>query len=195
MNKKGFLLAEVLVAASLLSIAGAGLYAGFSQAAKIKTAVYGADALYSPVKFLWMRAAKDLRNSVTLREHRFIAKQEEMLFPVLTAQGGLRLIRYFYKKGSFVRSELALPEKFVAEDAREMVLIEGVQNLRFEYAYLDEEDKLLFRPLWMEEPYLGIPKAVRIELKMKKNGRVFSRIIPIPQGVWGQFVSEADQKP
>lgn len=188
MNKRGFVLIELLVASTLLSIAGAGLYGGLSQAVKIDTNIKNTSALYDPLKILWLRADKDLRNTLTLRDYKFVGKQDEMAFPILNESGQILRVHYFVKQGELLRTEERLPEKFVKEPLKESVLLKNVDRIKFEYVYLDEEERLILKPIWIEEPYFGIPKAVRMEVKLKTSQKVFSRLISIPQGRWGHVV-------
>ena len=188
MNKRGFVLIELLVASTLLSIAGAGLYGGLSQAVKIDTNIKNTSALYDPIKILWLRADKDLRNTLTLRDYKFVGKQDEMAFPILNESGQILRVHYFVKQGELLRTEEKLPEKFVKEPLKESVLLKNVDRIKFEYVYLDEEERLILKPIWIEEPYFGIPKAVRVEVKLKNSQKVFSRLISIPQGRWGHVV-------
>jgi hypothetical protein len=44
----------------------------------------------------------------------------------------------------------------------------------------------------MQEPYFGIPKAVRMEVKIKGSEKMFTRLIHIPQGRWGHVVIQED---
>ncbi len=184
---------EVLVASALLSLAGGSFYSGLSQVVRMERTIRTTDALYDPFKILWMRSSKDLRNMISLRDHRFSGKQDEMEFPVLGESSRLFYVRYFVKDGNLLRAEGDLPPKFVKEPPRESSLLKNTEWVRFEYAYLDEAEKLLFKPIWMEEPYFGLPRAVKITAKSKTSGKIFSRLISIPQGRWG-YVAEEEAK-
>ena len=190
MNGRGFILIELLVASALMSIAGTGLYTGLSQAVKMGRMIKSTSALYDPFKILWLRASRDLRNTVSLRDYKFMGKQDEMTFAILNESNQISLIHYFTKEGNLLRSEEKLPERFVKEPLRPSIYLKGIERIKFEYAYLDEEERLVLKPIWMEEPYFGIPKAVRMEVKLKNSPNVFSRLIPIPQGRWGHVIVE-----
>ena len=181
---------EVLVASTLLTLAGSSVYSGFSQAVRIERTIRTADSLYDPLKFFWMRTEKDLRNMVSLRGYRFLGKQDEMIFPFLGEASQLFNIRYFVKNGDLLRTEEKLPSAFVKKSPNTNIFLKGVESVRFEYAYLDEEERLVFKPIWMEEPYFGIPKAIRITVKMRISEKYFSRLISVPQGRWGHVTAE-----
>ena len=184
---------EVLVASTLLSLAGSGVYAAFAQAVKIEKTIRVTDALYDPLKIFWMRAGKDLRNTVSLRGYRFIGKQDEMKFPILSEASQLSQVHYFLKDGNLLRTEEKLPGEFIKTSPASRVLLTNIEHVRFEYAYLDEEERLVFKPIWMEEPYFGIPKSVRITVKPKNSEKVFSRLMSIPQGRWGHVLMEGGE--
>ena len=188
MNRRAFVLIELLVATSLMTIAGVGLYSGLSQAVKMDRTIKKASALYDPFKILWLRADKDLRNILVLRDYKFMGKQDEMMFPILDGSDQILHVRYFLKEGDLLRSEEALPERFVKQPLKQNVLLKGIERIKFEYAYLDEEERLILKPIWMEEPYFGIPKAIRVEVKLKNSEKIFSRLVSIPQGRWGHVV-------
>lgn len=196
-HKKGFILIEVLAAGLLLSLAGSGLYAGLTGAVRTHRAIRESNAVYDPLRILWMKTEKDLRNAVVLREYRFRGGQDEIHFPVvrLEKEAGERafqilLVHYFMKDGNLMRGEEKLPKSFVREPPFEKIVLKGIERIRFQYAYLDENEEPVFKPFWLEEPYFGIPKAVTIEMKLKKHPKTFSRLIPIPQGRWGHVQAE-----
>lgn len=185
MRRRGYILVEVLVASTLLSLAGVGLYTGFSKAMTLTSRVRQTQALYDPLKMLYFKADKDLRNMVSLREYPIVGKQEEIVFPSARLEGELIRVRYFLKDGSLMRSEESIPKGFTAQEAKSKILFSDVKDMRIEYAYLDEEDNLVFKPIWMDEPYFGIPRAVKLTIKTKKNALVFTRLFSIMQGRFG----------
>lgn len=189
-TKTGFALMEVLVASVLLSLAGSGVYRGFLQAVTIERRLHETAAVYDPLKLLWMQAEKDLRNSVALRGYRFLGKRGEMSFPVLGISSEVCRIRYFMKEGRLYRSQEKLPEKFIKDRPLESMLLKGIEGVEFEYAYLNGEEALFFKPVWTEEPYFGIPKAVLIRIRLKEGRTVHSRLVAIPQGRWGHLAEE-----
>lgn len=199
MRKKhsaGFALIEVLVAAALLAVVGTSVYMGIAQAVRANRAIRETNALHDPLKLLWMRLGKDLKSSVAVRNYPFVGKTEASEFVVRRAAGRpgetdvtpvLAAVRYSLKDGSLMRSERRIPKELTASDASAKAVLNGVQAVRFSYAYLDEEEKSAFESSWPEEPYYGIPKAVRVDIRLKKSDRTFSRIFLIPQGKWGHY--------
>lgn len=191
----GFTLVEVLLALVLLSLAAAGLYAGLSQGIRAERAVRQSDAVYDPLRSFWERFEKDLRNSVYLRSEKVMGKENEIIFPLLVSEEagkklGLKRIHYFMKSGTLVRSEEALSNKLVSAGASERPVLKEIKKIKFNYAYLDEDENLKFQPFWMDAPYFGIPKGVQIDIELKNSGHVFSKLISVPQGRWGHMIAE-----
>lgn len=187
MNQRGFMLIEMLVASMLLSIAGAGLYTGLVQAIKTDQRIRHEDKLYDPVRIFQLKIEKDLRNAVILRDDRFQGKEQKIQFTILK-QMKLYEISYEMKHKNLVRSEREITTHLVKEDPKERVTLKDANEVKFLYSYLDEEDKLAWQEFWIEEPYFGIPRAVKVE--WKQAGESFSKLISIPQGKWGRIASE-----
>lgn len=189
--KRGYVFIEVLVASALLSLAGTGLYAGLMQGLKAERVIRGISQTNLPLRIFWKRLEKDLRNSVSLRDTVYVGKKDEMSFPVAVKRLDkgksyleLRKIRYFVKDGVLKRRDEELSTRLAKEKPNERVVLKSARELEFQYAYLDEKEKLLFRPFWLEEPYFGIPIAVKVEVKL--NGREYSKLVSVPHGRWGR---------
>ena len=97
----------------------------------------------------------------------------------------LRTVRYWIKNHAVRRFEQELSNRLVKELAEERVVLPGIDDLRFEFAYLDTDENLFFKPFWLDEPYFGIPKGIEVHLTFR--GKKFSKLISIPQGRWGRM--------
>jgi hypothetical protein len=64
------------------------------------------------------------------------------------------------------------------------------EKIEFQYAYLDEDERLVFKSNWPEEPYMGIPRAIKMNIKLKNKEAIFSRLVSLPQGLYRQVNSE-----
>ena len=185
---KGYVLIELLVAGTLLSLAGTGLTAGLLQGIKAERTAREIRQTYDPLRLCWKKMEKDLRNSIYVRQQNFTGKQDEMIFPVLQnvpEKSSIQRVGYFLQDGNLFRREQELSNRLAKKDPQERIVLKEVEQVRLEYAYLDAEERLIFKPFWLEEPYFGIPKAVQIEVK--RRGKVFSKLIGIPQGKWGRL--------
>lgn len=201
MNSKGYLLIEVLIVSVLLALAGTGLYTGLSQGIRAERMIRQADAAYDPLRSFWRRIEKDLRNSVILRGEKYTGKETDISFPVLVSEirdveksFTLQRLHYFLKNGTLVRNEQKLSNKLLSEPTLERAVLKKIKSLKFKYAYLDEEERLRFESFWMEKPYFGIPKAVRIDVQLEQSPQVFSKLISIPQGKWGHIVPDSSHE-
>ena len=193
MKQKGYVLIEMLVATVLLSMAGSALCAGLIQGMKADRTIRYSWKMYDPLRSVWMRMDQDLRNTIILRNYSYHGKQDEMSFPVLVAEKDLKglkhfrllQIHYFVKNETLIRSEQELSADLVKERPKERPVLKNVKTAKFSYPYLDERDKIEFRNFWLEKPYFGIPRAVKIEVETNMNGVLIAKLMALPQGRWG----------
>jgi hypothetical protein len=202
MKQKGYVLVEVLVAGVLFSMAGSALCAGLIQGVKAEQIIRKSWKTYDPLRVLWIRLEKDLRSSIVLRSYPFKGSQDELSFPVLKIEtdsfGGkiyrLSEIRYFIKDGILIRSEQPLSTKLVKEEPKENIVLREAKTAKFLYSYLDAEEKIEFKNFWLEAPYYGIPRAVKIETETSDSGVLITKLIALPQGKWGHFQVESQKE-
>ncbi len=185
MKQKGYVLIELLTAAVLFSLAGSGLYTSFMQGVKADKKLRQFNSAYLPVESFGIKIEKDLRNAAELRGFEFQGKKGELIFPVFQINS-LSRIRYFSKGGNLHRLEEKIPKGFSAAAPEDRMLLRGIESFEIHYAYLDESDRLQFFPIWAEEPYRGIPKAVRIKVKLNGRDEVWTKFVSIPRGKWGR---------
>lgn len=184
MKPKGFILVEFLVASILFTLAGSGLYTTLTQGLKAEARIQEGFQSQMPFVLLWERIEKDLRNSVTLRDYPFKGKNGEISFPAFLEKR-LVLVRYYVQEKKLIRAEEKLPEKLRKEKPTEKVLLRNLESFQFEFSYRDEEERLCFEPFWLEEPYQGIPRGVRVEIVIEGVSR--TKMISIPQGELGKL--------
>lgn len=200
MNQKGYLLMEMLVASVLISMAGSGLYVGYLQGVKADRQVSESSKAFDPLRSSWMRMEHDLRNAAVLREHPFVGKKDEMAFPVLMTEMSrdekkifkLFLIRYQLVNGSLVRSEQELSASLAQPEIKKRILLKEVKELSFSYSFLDDKEKIVYENFWLEKPYFGIPRAVKVRVQTGNLPDV-SKLIAIPQGRWGHLQIKESQ--
>jgi len=194
-NQRGFILLEFLVATLLFSLAGSGLYTGFIQGIKAHQKIQGSFQTYDPFRILFLRTEEDLRNAVTLKDHPFKGKKDEIEFPALLGEEDkgkreekLALIRYFTKDNRLIRAEQELTPSLVKPKPKERVLLKNLKSLEFQFPYQDEEEKRTFESFWLGEPYYGIPRGVRVSVATEKASLI--KTVSIPQGKIGRIKSD-----
>lgn len=190
MNSRGFLLLEMLTAIILVSLAGAGLAAGFVQILKGHQRIETSFRNYDEFRILSLRLEKDARNAVSLAGYPFRGKEEEIFFPVLESEAGipkLILVGYFVKGHSLIRSTRELTPKLEKPQAFERVVAGNISTLEFQFPYLGKENEIAYEPFWPEEPSYGIPRALRLNFAQGEARPGFSKLISIPQGKWGHL--------
>lgn len=192
-SPKGFILIEFLVATTLFSLAGSGLYTGFLQGIKAHQKIEESFQTYDPFRILFLRLEEDLRNTVTLKDYPFKGQSEEIEFPLLLteekAKGEkekkLLIVRYFLKDQDLIRTEEELTHKLVKEKPKQRLLFKNIKSLEFRFPYEDQEEKRTFESFWLEEPYQGIPRGVRINLQTPKAA--LTKTVSLPQGKIGHL--------
>ena len=189
-EEQGFTLIELLTALVLLSLAAAGLGTGFIQCLRAQKKIEQNHKIYDPLRVFYYRFEKDLRNAVVLNEYPFKGSVHAITFPEaedIQGQRRLFLIEYQLEDGRIRRSRQSLDSALVKEKAQEKTLILGATQAEFVFSFLDEEKKSCFRNFWPENPYFGIPRAVRLDFEWTgANGasEKMTKSVSIPQGHW-----------
>lgn len=127
-----------------------------------------------------------MRNALAYEPLPFKGKDDRIEFPSYRKK--LLKVDYFLKAGKLIRSEEGMKEDWKDKESASKPVLSGIKTIYFEYLYKQEEGDTVFLPFWLEEPYQGIPKAIRVRVELA-NGIQFSKVISIPQGRLGQAES------
>ena len=180
-SKRGFTLIELLVTFAIASFFFLTLSASFVAAMKVNREVRAQFIKFRFVRPFFLVFEKDLRNMVVCSAIPFQGKETECSFP--TFHQDLVRVRYLEKGEAFVRQE----------GERMKILIPHLKKIHLEYGYKDQEEgKIVFLPYWLDEPYNGLPKTVKVSIELNHQGEMlrFARLPFIPQGKWGVPHSE-----
>ncbi len=189
-NQKGFTLIELLVAVALIAVVMTGLFAAFQSglAAFARSENYLTRDREQEVFFLQLN--QELRNAVPFSAHPFQGNPNSIRFPAkltrYTAKGseeGLFLVEYEIKNGVLTRKESRLKKESLKEQTgAPEVLFESV-NVRFDFLQAPGGGSPAWGGEWMNKPYTGLPRGVRVELQGKVSGAAKSvHQILIPHG-------------
>ena len=194
-SEKGFALIELLVATSILTILLSSLYMAFQTG----LAAYGRTeenlALRNEGEVFLLQLERELRNALPyfrpgLQNH-FVGKKDFLSFSTqlrrYTAKGikeELYLVRYEVKEGSLIRTQRRLRESFPKPEEEKETLLNQLETCRFDFLYVDRSNALQWKAEWLNQPYIGLPRGVRVTL----SGDVFGKEkqtfeILIPHGV------------
>lgn len=192
MNTRGYILIELLTAILLLALAGAACGSGIIQSLKIYKKILSSDAQTQPFHITKAQLEHDLRNAISLRDYPFHGTQNEMDFPILRFRldregkeiPEIYVVRYEKLNRDLVRTEQRLTTHLKREEERKKQLLRNTKTIEFSYAYVDAEKKMLFESFWMDKPYKGLPRGVKVKLSGAEK-EVFSGLISLPQGRWG----------
>lgn len=139
-----------------------------------------------------------LENLIETPDLAFVGKRDEIVFVALAAkltdEGEFRKelakVRYFLgTEGQLKRSVAFQGLGFEPEDMEPEGLIDGIEELSFEYSYEGEDEES--PPIWKEqwENQEGVPLGVKVRLKVKKKEGIaadFAKTVFIPTGILGK---------
>ncbi|MFH0827375.1 MAG: prepilin-type N-terminal cleavage/methylation domain-containing protein [Candidatus Omnitrophota bacterium] len=188
-----FTLVEVLISSSIFLIVLVTVYSAFHAGVFGYRNIEDRIALFQAGRFILERIQLDLRNSFAYSKDqtRFLGLADEISFLTLidtfwqnTLIQEVALVSYSPQGDKLMRlckrGKLALDEKSgVAPDE----MVQGLQELNFEYGYIDPIDKSLkFKDSWvLESEQKTFPVAVRIKLVLRnKTVQDFERTIYLP---------------
>jgi len=188
MTKKGFILVELLAAAVIFGLASAGIYSAFEQGLKAEKRIRQSFADYDPARIFFLRLERDLRNTAKLRDYPFRGKNAEIAFPVFS-RGKFFLIRYVLKKDELIRYEEEITQKLKKGPSGERALLRNLKSFEFKFPFEDADLNRSLEPFWLDEPYMGIPRGVKVEISLNQPGLLgglsFIKTVSIPQGKFG----------
>jgi hypothetical protein len=191
---RGFILVEFLLAALLFLIVSAGLYAGLIQGLKTKKKINESFREYDPIRIFFAKIEKDLRNSTNLKEYPFKGKANEIQFPVWSPnapqeQSPILLVRYFVKENSVIRGERVLDASLSNPKERQHIALKNMKSIHFFFPYEDGDGNRKNEDFWLEDPYMGIPRVLKIEVLKDSVDKtaLFEKNVSIPQGRMGHI--------
>ena len=178
-KKNAFTLVEVLIATVILSISLVVLYSSF------QVGLAGFRRTESNLTEEWegrvfvKTLARELRNSLPYSKYPFHGETSFISFPAAfsryTPKGivnGFYLVEYKVKEGSLLRIEKRLKRESLLDKTKtEETLFERLKTCRFEFLSLGDNKKLVWRKDWFNQPYVGLPRGVRITI----SGNVFGK--------------------
>ncbi len=176
MRQKGFTLVELLIALAISSVFFVVFSTSLISGMKASRKAQSNFARYQPLRPFFLIFEKDLRNMVDLASAPFKGREASCSFPTFGSELGR--IRYFLEGGKLVREE----------KGQKKVFMDHVKKFRMEYPYEDAKtSETVFLPFWLDDPYFGLPRAVKVSLEIDQKGErvFFARVISIPQGKIG----------
>lgn len=190
MRSKGSTLVELLVVISIFSYIGIGVGKGLIRSAEIRAAIEKQQVSNRPLHLLRLQLRKDLRNMLDLKDYPFSGNEAEMTFPSVVSVHGkegeenisIKEVRYYVEDRHLIREETGL----VSGGTQRRNLLKRGEDISFSFPYRADEEEIIFQKYWLEDPYLGLPRAVRIHFE---GGRGDTQdegfVVSVPQGVMG----------
>ncbi|MFH1856003.1 MAG: prepilin-type N-terminal cleavage/methylation domain-containing protein [Candidatus Omnitrophota bacterium] len=177
MNAKGFTLLELLIAMSIAAVAAVTALTLFSKGIDIwQTARFKSPAKYNAVLFL-EDVDKELKNSINFSEIEFEGETRQINFPAIVKQYKdeytqvleiVGWVKYSFDKDkkSIYKSKSAYPQCLDENLFTAVKVLDSVESISFEYAFLNAENKLEWTSACEGASAGGNPKAVRIKVKV-----------------------------
>jgi prepilin-type N-terminal cleavage/methylation domain-containing protein len=192
---KGFTLIELLVAVSILAVIMSSLYTSFVIGLRAHRRTEEHLIEKNSGEIFAVQLERELRNSIPYfhpdMKQYFQGKKYFLTFPAhivhYSGEGveeGLYLIRYEKEGNSLIRTEQKMREKSIGKEKKRETLFEHLETFHFEYLTLGPADEFLWQKEWLNQPYIGLPRAVRLTISGDVFGKEIRTIeILIPQGV------------
>ncbi len=191
-HQKGFTLVEVLVVTAILSVTLVVLYSGFQIGmAAYKRTEENLNKNREGEIFVF-QLSQELTQSFPYLKSSFHGREDSIVFPTELKRAsdkgfltGLYAVEYRVEGGTLVRSERKLrKDKLREEPAVRETIFEGLSVCRFEYLMLEGGRELEWRKDWLNQPYVGLPRAVRLTIGGASSGdETKTYEILIPHGV------------
>lgn len=183
-----FTLIEMLVVVSMVSVISLAIYATLSGGLRIWQRV-NLNTPAEDIVIFFEKITSDLRNAVKFSSLSFFGEEDNFEFVSLIHSHRLdkkTIGKTAYSLDAFSgvlkRYEKDIAHIFKEETGISYNAIGGVEAVRFQYYYYDEEnDYYLWEDEWLGD---GIPLAVRIELMVKTENasEKFTKTVSIPVG-------------
>lgn len=189
--KSGFTLVELLITLVISTLMITALCMVFISGLKAGGRAKANFSKYQSLRIFFLTLEGDLRNALAYEPLPFKGTEDQMEFPSFTLSHGksggekkLIEIGYLLKKGKLIRSEESIKKELKDKEPAAKPVLSGIKAIHFEYPYKQEVGETIFLPFWLEEPYQGIPKAVKVRIELL-SGVQYSKVVSIPQGRLG----------
>jgi len=206
MNNKSrsFTLIEMIMAFTLFSVVAAGIYSSLNSGVKLYAQGNRIIEENQKLRIFFDTIAVDLHNAVNYEPYLESAWQSgQIVFPARVgvfgqeeADSQLVKLNYFLDEGRLIRRAAGLAEGFDQEKAEKEVLLEGVKELNFEYAYqsLTFGSEYQWLNNWTKpQDKPNLPKGVKIKIKLDSGdlgtAKIFTKTVFIPLGELGSQIS------
>ena len=174
LNRTGFTLVETMIAISLFLVIAMSAYwsfrSGFTAYQRIESQLGGDYEM----KMFIRQLNEELRNAIYYAESPFEGEADRLIFPcrlkrynAKEMEENLYLVSYYFRSKTLERTEEKLRKSFKdQETVKEPVL--NFSSCRFQFAYKRRDGGIEWKNEWSKNPYLGIPRAIRLTTKPQK---------------------------
>lgn len=195
-KKNGFTFVEMLVVLAIVSVLFTVLYGAFQTGlmAYTKTEQKLSDSREGDV-FI-MQIQQELRNAVPYYQRNtkiyFSGTDKSISFPTFLQhyskagrEDDFFMVSYEVKGRTLVRKEKKMKSSFKDKKTdSDEVVFKKLKTCKFEYMFVNKNHEILWENEWKNEPYMGLPRGVRLTLAGDVFGKTEKNVdILIPQGI------------
>ena len=188
----GFTLVELLVVISIMALIGMCLFTMFASAMDMMHRVSRTE-VGEDVGILLEKLDREISSQVLFKGIPFIGKETSLSFPSrinldqrAPLNRGIGRVGYFFDEShrTFARRQENLNQIYKKEEVKDVPLLEGVRNVKFQYfIYLKSQKIFQWVGTWNSLENEGaIPYAVKIEFECVRGEEehVFQKTLAIP---------------
>jgi general secretion pathway protein J len=196
-HNSGFTLIEVVIALTVFAILGTMAFSGLNAILKWQTDLDDQSRQLLAVQMTMKYMERDF-NQVILRSIRdqygdtqpaFFASEENILDlthsgwrnPAGLSRSAIQRISYqIDEEDNLVRYSWNRLDGALTEDAREVMLVEGIEEIDWQFISQQDEQLDQWPPLNADPNFTGLPAAVAVTFNVKPFGEI-SRIFTLPR--------------
>ena len=196
-HNAGFTLIEVVIALTVFAILGTMAFSGLNAILKWQTDLDDQSRQLLAVQMTMKYMERDF-NQVILRSIRdqygdtqpaFLAKEENSLDlthsgwrnPAGLSRSAIQRISYqIDDEDNLVRYSWNRLDGALTEDAREVILVEGIEEIDWQFISQQDEQLDQWPPLNADPNFTGLPAAVAVTFNVKPFGEI-NRIFTLPR--------------
>lgn len=193
LKQNAFTLIETIIAMGLLAVIAISVYSSFRGGFLAYHRIEAGLGSNHEFNMFARELTQELRNSFEYAPFPFQGKSDLIRFPSRlwrydknNFDEAFYEVSYRFRNGKLERTEKKLRRSFSESESQPEELF-TLESCRFQYAY-EKNNAIEWQNEWDETPYLGLPRGIRLIMKIRnQNRKEVERTIDIliPHGILG----------